>query len=269
MKYIVSLSGGIGSYFTLRKLINQGINKSDIECVFADTLNENGDLYRFLDDIEVHFDLHITRLCQGKTPFELAWEENFLYNSRVANCSKKLKSKPFMEYIKDRDPEETVICFGIDFTEYHRCAAIERNYAPFKCMFPLCQEPYLYKNEMLEILKEDGIDIPTMYKQGFGHNNCNGFCFKAGIGHYKNLLKTDRNKYLECENKEEALRRKIGKDVSIMKRNGRPFTLRTLRLLVDAEPEQISLFEDDWGACGCFVDDELTMHTLVCNLEKE
>lgn len=52
MKHIISLSGGIGSYFTLKRVIEKGISKEDIECIFCDTLNENGDLYRFLDDIE-------------------------------------------------------------------------------------------------------------------------------------------------------------------------------------------------------------------------
>lgn len=88
MKHIISLSGGIGSYFTLKRVIEKGISKEDIECIFCDTLNENGDLYRFLNDIEKKFNISIVRLCVGETPYTLAWKENFLYNSRVANCSK-------------------------------------------------------------------------------------------------------------------------------------------------------------------------------------
>ena len=65
MKHLISLSGGIGSYFTLKRVIEKGINKEDIECIFCDTLNENGDLYRFLDDIERKFEIKITRLCTG------------------------------------------------------------------------------------------------------------------------------------------------------------------------------------------------------------
>ena len=84
MKHIVSVSGGIGSYFTLKRVIEKH-GRSSVTAVFCDTLAEDGDLYRFLEDIEDRFKISIVRLCQGKTPFELAWEENFLYNSRIAS----------------------------------------------------------------------------------------------------------------------------------------------------------------------------------------
>lgn len=256
MKHLISLSGGIGSYFTLKRVIEKGINKEDIECIFCDTLNENGDLYRFLDDIERKFEIKITRLCTGETPYTLAWKENFLYNSRVASCSKKLKSKPFKEYIKKYEPKEITLYFGIDFTESHRCASIVKNYAPIKVEFPLCEKPYLYKHEMLKELKQDGILKPYLYEKGFSHNNCNGMCVKAGIGHYKLLLETDRNKYLEIENFEQRIREKIGKDVSILKRKGKPFTLRELRELVENEPKQLTLEEClDVGGCACFIEE--------------
>ena len=96
MKHIISLSGGIGTYFTLKRVLEKQY-KEDVMAVFCDTLQEDGDLYRFLNDIENKFDLEIIRLSIGKTLFELAYEDNFLYNSRIANCSKKLKSKPFVK----------------------------------------------------------------------------------------------------------------------------------------------------------------------------
>jgi hypothetical protein len=44
--------------------------------------------------------------------------------------------------------------------------------------------------------------------------------------------------------------------VSILKRNGKPFTLKELREIVDDQPEQLSLFEqEEIGGCGCFVGD--------------
>ena len=258
MKHIVSLSSGIGSYFTLKRVLEKQ-NKEDVIAVFCDTLQEDGDLYRFLNDIENKYDLKIIRLSIGKTPFELAFEDNFLYNSRIANCSKKLKSKPFNEWLKNNfKNDECILYLGIDWTEKHRCEAITRNYKPYKVMFPLCDKPFLEKYEMLEELKKEGIEIPRLYKLGFSHNNCKGCCFKAGIGHFKNLLEKDRITYLEFENKEELLRRKLGKDVSILKRKGDTFTLKQLREIVENEPEQLSLFEcSDIGGCGCFVDDEI------------
>lgn len=257
MKHIISISGGVGSYFTLKRVIEKE-GKEDVIAVFCDTLAEDGDLYRFLDDIETKLNIKIVRLCVGKTPFELAWEENFLYNSRIANCSKKLKSQPFRKWLKaNYGPEECILYLGIDWTESHRKAAIERNYKPYTVKFPMCDAPYIDKPEMLEMLKRDGIEIPYMYRLGFSHNNCAGCCVKGGIGHWKRLLETDRRTFLQWENKENAIRRKLDRDVSILKRKGKPYTLHELRMSVEGNGIQLSLDElCDIGGCGCFTEIE-------------
>lgn len=268
MKHIVSVSGGVGSYFTLKRVIDK-YGKDDVIAVFMDTLAEDGDLYRFLNDIEEKLGIEITRLCVGKTPIELSFENKFLYNSRIARCSIELKSKPFTQWLKENyTPNECVLYLGIDWTETHRKDAIIRNYNPYKVEFPMCDKPFIDKPEMVELLKEDGIEVPRLYKLGFSHNNCKGCCVKAGIGQYRNLLLKDRNTYLEMENKEEMFRTKYGKDVSILKRNGKPFTLRMLRLTVEHQPKQLSLFDsnyepltkdecDDIGGCSCFIGDDV------------
>jgi len=180
MKKIVSLSGGIGSWCCLDRILETE-EKENVVCVFCDTLAEDGDLYRFLNDIEKYYGIEIIRICEGKTPFELSWEENFIYNSRVANCSKKLKSKPFRRWLEaNYNPDNAIVCIGIDWTETHRKAAIEKNYQPYKVAFPMCEPPYLEKWEMLQKLEITGIQQPRLYKLGFSHNNCKGLCFKGG-----------------------------------------------------------------------------------------
>lgn len=255
MKHIISLSGGIGSYFTLKRVLEKQ-NKEDVVAVFCDTLSEDGDLYRFLDDIERKTGITITRLCEGKTPFECAWEDNFLYNSRIANCSKKLKSKPFRRWLSNNyKPDECLLYLGIDWTETHRIDAIRRNYSPYQVEFPMCEKPYIDKPVMLEELKKEGIEIPYLYKQGFSHNNCGGCCVKAGIGQWKHLLETDRRRYLEWENKERNIRLKLNKDISILKRQGKPYTLQQLREETESGGIQLTLEElMDIGGCGCFVE---------------
>lgn len=42
------------------------------------------------------------------------------------------------------------------------------------------EAPYLSKVDMLEVLKADGIEPPRLYAMGFAHNNCGGFCCRAG-----------------------------------------------------------------------------------------
>ena len=257
MKHIVSVSGGVGSYFTLKRVIEKH-DRKDVIGVFCDTLAEDGDLYRFLEDVENKLKIELVRLCHGKTPFELSWEENFLYNSRVANCSRKLKSKPFRKWLSENyGPDECILYLGIDWTESHRKKAIMKNYEPYQVDFPMCEPPYIGKPEMLDQLKEDGIEVPYLYKMGFSHNNCGGACVKGGIGHWKHLLETDPRKYREWENKENEIRRKIGKNVSILRRRGQQYTLHDLRMSVEGSGIQLSM-EDlcDIGGCGCFVEED-------------
>ena len=257
MKHIISISGGVGSYFTLKRVLEKE-NKADVIAVFCDTLAEDGDLYRFLEDIEIKLGIEIVRLCEGKTPFECAWEENFLYNSRVASCSKKLKSKPFRRWLKEHySPDECILYLGIDWTETHRTEAIKRNYQPYQVRFPMCEKPYLDKPEMLDLLRGEGIEIPYMYRLGFSHNNCAGCCVKGGIGHWKLLLEKDRRAFLQWENKEREMRLKLGRDVTILKRKGKPYSLRDLRRSVEENGLQLSFDEVcDIGGCGCFTEEE-------------
>ena len=258
MKHIVSLSGGIGSYIALKRVLANN-PKEDVLAVFCDTLYEDGDLYRFLTDIENKLDIDIIRLCSGKTPLQLQIDNKFVFNNRVALCSKQLKSKVFNNWLKENyKPDECILYMGIDWSEQHRTIAINKNYEPYKVEYPLCHELF-YKNEYLEELKADGIEVPRLYKMGLTHNNCGGRCVKAGIGHWLKLLEKDRNRFLEAENEELTLQRIIGQPFTHLKRRGKPYSLHSLRM--DKE-NQLTLFDfiecNDMGGCSCFseIDDE-------------
>jgi len=256
MKHIVSLSGGIGSYETLKRVL--AVNpKEDVQAVFCDTMMEDGDLYRFLDDIENKLEIKIIRLAAGKDPWQLCFENKFLFNSRVALCSRVLKSALFRDWLNANypDPTTAILYLGIDFTESHRKEAIINNYAPYEVRFPMCDSPFLFKYEMIDHLTADGIRVPRLYSLGFNHNNCSGGCFKAGIGSWANLLRVDPNTYRKFEDKEETFRTVFNKDVSILKRQGKPFTLKELRQIIESQPQQLSLFDlEDMGGCGCFAE---------------
>ena len=91
---------------------------------------------------------------------------------------------------------------------------------------------------------------------GFAHNNCGGFCVKAGHVHFATLLREMPQRYLEHEANEERLRQELAKDVSILAdRSGdnikKPLTLRAFRERVQSGA-QIDAF--DIGGCGCFTE---------------
>jgi hypothetical protein len=262
MKHIVFYSGGISSYFVAKRVIEK-YGKNDVILLFTDTSMEDEDLYRFISDSEKKLDVKLIYLVEGRTPWEVAKDVRYLPNSRIAQCSHILKQKIAEKYIKENyQPDECILYLGIDWSEEHRKDAPLRNWAPYKVEFPLTEPPYLEKTEMLRILsQEDNIKVPRLYELGFSHNNCGGFCFRAGIGHFKNLLEKMPDRYLYHETKEQELREHLTRDdISILRRvrNGTKvnITLRELRKEIEGSNVQLS-FDDltDIGGCGCFVHD--------------
>lgn len=262
MKHIVFFSGGIGSYFTAKRVINKFGNQN-VELLFTDTLIEDEDLYRFIEEAAAKLNARLIKIADGRTPWEVAKDVKFIPNSRIAQCSHLLKQKTAEKYIKENYlPDECILYLGIDWTEQHRQSAPIKNWNPYIVKFPLCEEPYLDKSEMLRILaEEDKIEIPRLYKLGFYHNNCGGFCFRAGIGHFKNLLEQMPERYQLHEKKEQEMREFLKRDdISILRRirNGKKvnITLEELRKELETTPHQLSFLElMDFGGCGCFVND--------------
>lgn len=257
MKHIIFYSGGIGSYFTAKRVIERYTAK-DVILLFTDTKIEDEDLYRFINETSKHLGAELIKIADGRTPFEVYKDVKFLGNSRLAPCSHKLKQEVAANWIKKHyNSTECILYLGIDWTESHRQNAPIKNWKPYKVEFPMCEPPYLTKQEMLSTLTDEGIEIPRLYKMGFSHNNCGGFCCRAGQGHFANLLKQlpDRYKHYE-EEEEEKLRLYLGKDVSMMTRTKNkvktPYTLKQLRTDVQNNC-QIDLF--DIGGCGCFIDE--------------
>jgi len=189
LKHIVFYSGGIGSWATAKRVISK-YGKENVILLFTDTLIEDEDLYRFIDETVEEMGVEYVRLADGRTPFEVYKDVKFLGNSRIAPCSHKLKQEVADKWVRDNfKPEECILYLGIDWTEEHRTKAPRKNWHPYKVEFPMCEEPYLTKEEMLQELERLGIERPRLYKIGFAHNNCGGFCCRAGQGHFANLLK--------------------------------------------------------------------------------
>ena len=202
----------------------------------------------------------VTRIADGRTPWDVFRDERFLGNSRVDPCSKILKRKLLDRWLSENcDPVHTIVYVGIDWTEEHRFARLRarREVSGWTYRAPLCEPPYVTKREILSAMRSAGVDPPRLYALGFPHNNCGGFCVKAGQAHFLRLLDTMPERYAFHESQEEAMRQMLGRDVSILKdtRGGekRPLTLRVLRERAEVDRESIDKF--DFGGCGCAIDD--------------
>lgn len=257
--HVVMFSGGVGSWAAAKRVAAQH-GTADLVLLFADTLIEDADLYRFLEEAAANVGGQLVRIADGRTPWEVFRDTRMLGNARIARCSHDLKQKVAAAWLAEHAPAGSTLYVGIDWSEEHRLAAVRANYAAqgYRCEAPLCEAPYLDKRMMLDQLKAEGIRPPRLYELGFAHNNCGGGCVRAGVGHFAHLYRALPEVFAEWERNEEGLRTFLERDdIAILRdRTGgttTPLTLTQLRRRLDAG-HQPDLFEI--GGCGCFVDTE-------------
>jgi len=261
-RHVVMFSGGAGSWAAAKRVAEKH-GAGDLTLLFTDTRMEDEDLYRFIDEAAANVGVPLTRIADGRSVWELFFEERMMGNSRADLCSRILKRELADHWLAENfSPEDTTVYVGIDWSEEHRIRRLADLKKPWRYEAPLCSPPYLTKRDMLRMLREQGIRPPRLYELGFHHNNCGGFCVKAGFGHFANLLRTMPERYAYHEAKEQEFRALVGRDdISILKRQTSsrpgvrdgyvPVTLRVLREELQAGG-QCDMF--DIGGCGCFAD---------------
>ncbi|WP_328442812.1 hypothetical protein [Amycolatopsis sp. NBC_00438] len=149
MHHVIQWSGGIGSWGTA-ELVRRDHPGEPVTLLFADVLVEDSDLYRFNTDASERLGIPSTRVCDGRTPFELFQQRHFLGNARIAPCSQALKQKPCRRWLTEHaDPADTVLYVGLEPGEQRRAPAITAGWRPWRVEYPLMRHPGLTKDDLL------------------------------------------------------------------------------------------------------------------------
>ncbi|WP_339213946.1 hypothetical protein [Solibacillus sp. FSL W8-0372] len=303
--HIAMFSGGAGSAYVSYYMV-QAYRKENCKLFFTNTLWEDEDNLRFMDEVSEYIGLEITEILDGRTPEEVFFDMKYLGNSRLAKCSEELKVRQtliYLEELRDNEKVEPILYFGIAPHEKHRRDdshvkrrdnIVEENSSDmnirkaagirsFYAHFPL--EPIETRFPLIETLREDidakgiikyewGIELPRMYTaaveaaklednvlaqklvakgiNGFSHANCGGRCVRGGFQHYATLYAIWPEQYKEQEDMENRFRDHFNKDVSILKKNGGPYTLKQYREDMESSGVEKFLFQpDDTIPCVC------------------
>lgn len=282
-RHIVMFSGGVCSWAAAKRVVERH-GKNGVALLFADTRMEDEDLYRFLGEAAANvfgwpsippiaalcdlaanglvatvapggFDGQLVVIADGRTPWEVMRDHNCIAKPRMDMCSQELKRELLDAWRNQHcDAAATTLHLGIDWTETHRLEKVKKLCAPWRYEAPMNDRPFMDKDQMIEWLCREGIKPPRLYGLGFPHNNCGGFCIKAGQAHFAHLLRMLPERYAYHEAKEEEMRARVG-DYSILRdRTGgqtKTLSLKTLRERIQNR-QQIDLLE--WGGCGCAID---------------
>ena len=263
MKHVVSFSGGVTSWATGRVVRDDIMDVGDtLVLLFADAMMEAPDVYAFLQEGASNIGVPVTRIADGRNPWQVFRDEKFLGNSRVDPCSKILKRKLMDRWRnKNCDPANSRHYIGMDFSEVNRSNVhIQRMKAKgWDFSAPLI-DARISKPDAIKWAQRVGLTLPAAYAQGFSHANCGGKCVKAGMGHWAKLLRVDPSSYAEAESEEAGIRQLLGRDVTILseRRGGerKPLTLAAFRERVTERTSLPFEHDEEHGGCGCALESD-------------
>ena len=211
--HIVSVNSGVPSALTAIHVINKYHGVSPIELVFADTLAEDEDNYRFLDDLETYTGYKITRICDGRTPLDIMVEQSVVFTQVFAPCTRILKLEPIFNHVKNIQEQgyQVVMHIGYDLGDKARgrLDSTTRNWASKDCIvqYPLIDALVV---DPLSEIKRLGITPPRSYDMGFKHANClgQGGCVKFGQSDMIKTYNLFPDRYAYRERIETSIRKK-------------------------------------------------------------
>lgn len=209
-------------------------------------------------------------LVEGRDPWEVFRDERFLGNSRIDPCSKILKRKVLDKWRNANcDKSVDVFTVGIGTDEAHRFDDGEGGgIGPRMAELGWCYCAPLIgtmEGEMgsLYYMHVEGIRRPRLYVLGYMHNNCGGFCIKAGKEHYRNRNRVHPERYAYDSFMEQRFIAFLGSGVAILTisavaANGdfakTPLTLSDFKETLDRRPELEFEYSPGESGCGCMTE---------------
>lgn len=252
MKYIVSVSGGVGSTLAAHITADK-FGLENIELVFADTRTEDDSLYALLDMMSERLK-PVIRLDQGMNIWE-CFDKHGIIRTPTGACkaSLELKQKPIAKWVKENCSEDDVIVSGLDWSEEDRIKRFNARWKPFECYHPLDEHKMQYC-DMQKRLKELNYPIQEMYNKSYPHNNCGGTCVLAGLSQWAGVKKDFPVRFEKAKQWEKKFNEGREKKYSILKRQNS--TDNTLMLdefekLLDENKINIRDFRT---SCSCMVE---------------
>jgi hypothetical protein len=242
----------------------------------------NPEWRRFLADLRARtIDAlpELTWIVEGRDPWEIFRDRRFIGNSGVDPCSEVAKRLAFADWrsanchrIGELYGDPDVFIVGIGFDEAHR---FEGDAKGPGIRARNAADGWIYEAPLIDAerafnkgddlpsgvltmlfgpLGDFGPAAPRLYDLGYMHNNCGGFCCKAGQAHWANRFRVQPERFAYDAMMERKVAAFLGKDVAMLtdRRGGKkPMTLDTFAARLCAEPAKVWDYEPGESGCGC------------------
>lgn len=268
-RHIVSIGGGVSSTLELPFAVLDRYGAENVDFVIACLKGESPDLWRMVDWLEQQTGKQVIRLAWSKQQRDIYYNmpRNYLINpkswmyadiwdvffhvgrmgSSLADpCSRLLKRETIKQYVLDHyDTSTLTMHVGITASEIDRMLAITANWMKVGVRVEslLADAPRI--GTSAERAQSILGWIPNVYEWGSdkAHNNCGGFCIKAGHGHMARFLWYNPDLYAYHERRELEFQLAYDTTATIMRdvktvngiRETTSLTLRDFRLRMEAK----------------------------------
>ena len=262
-RHIVSVGGGIASTLLLPLEVIKRYGAENVQLVMAALTDDEPSARQLVEAVEKLTGLRIRRVTPetptggrvidvppGKWALWGIWDV-FNATGRMGSaladpCSRILKRETLKTWMLNNALKGYhVLHVGITAGEIDRMLAIRANWRGigYQVEAPLADDETLTRETAIERCKALLGFVPELYQRGNSHNNCAGFCVKAGHAEMARLLYYDRPRYLSHEAAELAHQQQHGHTSTIMrdrrtvdgKTETTPLTLQAFRLRMEAQ----------------------------------
>jgi hypothetical protein len=158
--------------------------ETDVEAIYCDlSRDEHPDNARFMVDVERWVGRKVTRLSHPKykTIDEVFLNKHWISNRFGAACTRTMKREVAEAYSRPDDRH----VFGYAADEADRIERFSDNHPDVNCLWVLAAAG-ITSEDCYHVISASGIELPTMYRLGYGHNNCIG-CVKGGKGYWNKV----------------------------------------------------------------------------------
>lgn len=259
MIHVVNISGGAASAVCLFRVIER-YGRENTRARFADTRWEHPDCYRFIDDVERVSGVRIDRLSDGRNIWDVFFADSTLTAPGGGCRASWILKRKALDKHTESIAGDVIVHVGFGPDEDDRMKRLQSAMPDIRFDFPLTWSPMLSRCDVMDDLRARGIELPSMYADGYPHANCGGACILAGIKQWAGLLKDNPDLYQISEENEQKfqqmLRDRGRAEHTILKdrRGGKiqNYSLRQLREDIESGRRQ---GDDSWRvqSCSCML----------------
>lgn len=223
MKHIIQFSGGCASAY-VAYLVSLEFPLKDIILLRHNTFAECPDTERFINEVSELLHIPITEVNDGRSLWEVIYDNNMLPSDRFRFCTRILKQEPAEKFLSSIT-DDYILYNGFGVKEWRR---VQRSLARAEALGRVVKSP-LYDLKISDEFIRDTIKnhwricLPDSYRY-LSHNNCIPCFVSHSKSHFKSVAKYYPEEYEKAIKAEEHIGFQVFENISLRSLRSQAFS---------------------------------------------